>query len=38
MTTKPRTRKAAAADGAELDPVFAAIAEHKMLSRESGRL
>jgi hypothetical protein len=39
MTTKPKTRNApAAANGAELDPVFAAIAEHKALIRESGRL
>ena len=29
MTTKPKT-----ANGAEGDPIFAAIAEHKMLARE----
>jgi hypothetical protein len=34
MTTKPKTRKASAA----IDPVFAAIAEHKALMRESRRL
>jgi hypothetical protein len=38
MTTKPKTRKAPVANGAELDPVFAAITEHKMLIRESNRL
>jgi hypothetical protein len=37
MTTKPKTRKAPA-KGAELDPVFAAIAEHKRLIKESNRL
>jgi hypothetical protein len=34
MTTKPKTRKAQAA----IDPVFAAISEHKALIRESSRL
>ena len=34
MTTKPKTRKAPAANGAGVDPVFAAIAEHKALLRE----
>ena len=38
MTTKPKARKAAAANGVELDPVFAAIAEHKVLIKESNRL
>ena len=38
MTTKPKTRKAPAANGAELDPVFAAITEHKVLIKESDRL
>jgi hypothetical protein len=38
MTTKPKTRKAPATDGAELDPIFAAIAEHKALIKESNRL
>jgi hypothetical protein len=38
MTTKPRTRKTLAANGVELDPVFAAIAEHKARLRESNRL
>jgi hypothetical protein len=38
VTTKPRTRKAPAANGAEPDPVFAAIGEHKALTRESSRL
>src|ERR1700731_3430068 len=38
MTTKPETRKAPAANGAELDPVFAAITEHKVLIKESDRL
>jgi hypothetical protein len=38
MTTKPRTRKAPATDGAELDPIFAAIAGHKALAKEAGRL
>ena len=38
MTTKPKTRKAPAANGAEPDPVFAAIGEHKALTRESSRL
>jgi hypothetical protein len=32
MTTKPKTRKAPAAD-----PIFAAIAEHKLLIKEFGR-
>ena len=35
MTTKPKTRKAPVA---AIDPVFAAIAEHKVLTRESNRL
>ena len=35
MTTKPKTREAPAA---AIDPVFAAIAEHKVLTRESNRL
>jgi hypothetical protein len=35
MTTKPKTRKAPAA---ALDPVFAAIAGHKVLIRESNRI
>ena len=34
MTTKPKTRKAPAV----IDPVFAAISEHKVLTRESNRL
>jgi hypothetical protein len=34
MTTKPKTRKVPAANGAELDPVFAAIAEHKTRIKE----
>jgi hypothetical protein len=34
MTTKSKTRKASAANGAGVDPVFAAIAEHKALVRE----
>jgi hypothetical protein len=38
MTTKPKTRKAPAAKGAGVDPVFAAIAEHKVLIKESNRL
>ena len=38
MTTKPETRKAPAANGAELDPVSAAITEHKVLIKESDRL
>src|ERR1700730_8172900 len=38
MTTKPKTTKAPAANGAKLDPIFAAIAEHKMLIKESNRL
>jgi hypothetical protein len=38
MTTKPKTRKAPAANGADIDPVFAAIGEHKALMRESRRL
>jgi hypothetical protein len=37
MTTKPKTRKAPAANGAELDPIFAAIAEHKARVREYAR-
>ena len=36
MTTKRKTRKASAAKSA--DPVFAAIAEHKVLVKESNRL
>jgi putative protein kinase ArgK-like GTPase of G3E family len=35
---KPKTGKAQAANGAGVDPVFAAIAEHKALSKETGRL
>ena len=35
MTTKPKTRKAPVA---AIDPVFAAIAEHKVLTRELNRL
>jgi hypothetical protein len=38
MTTKPKTRKAQAANGAGDDPVFAAIGEHKALIRESRHL
>jgi len=38
MTAKPKTRKVLAANGAKLDPVFGAIAEHKVLSKETGRL
>jgi hypothetical protein len=38
MTTNPKTRIAQAANGAELDPVFAAIAEHKALIKESNRI
>jgi hypothetical protein len=38
MITKAKTRKAPAANGGELDPIFAAIAEHKMLTKESNRL
>jgi hypothetical protein len=38
MTTKPKTRKAPAANGAAIDPAFAAIAEHKTLIKESSRL
>jgi hypothetical protein len=38
MTTKPKTRKAPAANGAGVDPVFGAIAEHKALSKETDRL
>src|ERR1700730_8645265 len=34
MTTKPKTRKAPPGNGAEPDPVFAAIAEHKVLIRK----
>jgi len=35
---KPKTRKAPAANGAEPDPVFAAISEHKALQKEWHRL
>jgi hypothetical protein len=35
MTTKPKTRNCTSA---ELDPIFAAIAEHKMLIKGSNRL
>jgi hypothetical protein len=35
MTTKPKTRKTPAA---KIDPVFAAIAEHKTMTLESDRL
>jgi hypothetical protein len=35
MTTKPKTRKAPAAAS---DPIFAAIGEHRALSKETGRL
>jgi hypothetical protein len=35
---KPKTRKALAANGAAIDPVFTAIAEHKALIKESDRL
>jgi hypothetical protein len=38
MTAKPKTRKAPAANGAGADPIFAAIAEHKALIKESNRL
>jgi hypothetical protein len=38
MTTKPKTRKAPAANGAEHDPSFALIAEHKARIKESCRL
>jgi hypothetical protein len=38
MTTKPKTCKAPPANGADPDPVFAAIAEHKARLRESSRL
>ena len=34
MTAKPKARKASAANGTDLDPVFAAIAEHKRLRKE----
>jgi hypothetical protein len=37
MTTKQKTRKAPA-NGAEVDPALAAIAEHKALIKESSRL
>jgi hypothetical protein len=37
MTTKPKTRKAPA-NGAGADPILAAIAEHKALSKETDRL
>jgi len=37
MTAKPKTRKAAA-NGAELDRVFAAITEHKAREKECIRL
>jgi hypothetical protein len=38
MTTKPKTRKAAVV-AADIDPIFAAIAEHKAISKELwGRL
>jgi putative protein kinase ArgK-like GTPase of G3E family len=35
MTTKPKTPKAQAANGAGVDPVLAAIAEHRALSKET---
>jgi hypothetical protein len=38
MTTKPKTRKAPAANGAAIDPVFAAIAEHEALIKASSRI
>jgi hypothetical protein len=38
MTTKPKSRKAPAPSAAGGDPVFAAIAEHKRLIKESNRL
>jgi hypothetical protein len=38
MTTKPKTRKALAANGAAIDPAFAAIAEHKARTKERSRL
>ena len=38
MTTKPKTRTAPAAKRAELDPILAAIGEHKARTKESNRL
>jgi hypothetical protein len=38
MTTKPKTRKPAVKASAIRDPIFAAIAEHKRLVRETNRL